>query len=104
MPKGMLLKSDAFAWLLFTLLAIFVSGWARARLGGNTNSLIPAYAFLCLLPSLVLSETAIFHYKQSTYYNRAGQFTVLWSDPSLKIWWPVADPIVSRRDAGVSAA
>ena len=53
---------------------------------------------------LVLSETAIFHYKQSTYYNRAGQFTVLWNDPSLKIWWPVADPIVSRRDAGVSAA
>jgi dTDP-4-dehydrorhamnose 3,5-epimerase len=53
---------------------------------------------------LVLSETAIFHYKQSTYYNRAGQFTVLWNDPDLEIWWPVADPIVSRRDAGVSAA
>ncbi len=53
---------------------------------------------------LVLSDTAIFHYKQSTYYNRAGQFTVLWNDPSLKIWWPVADPIVSRRDAGLSAA
>jgi dTDP-4-dehydrorhamnose 3,5-epimerase len=53
---------------------------------------------------LVLSETAIFHYKQSTYYNRAGQFTVLWNDPALKIWWPVADPIVSRRDAGLSAA
>jgi len=53
---------------------------------------------------LVLSESAIFHYKQSTYYNRAGQFTVLWNDPGLKIWWPVADPIVSRRDAGLSAA
>ena len=53
---------------------------------------------------LVLSETAIFHYKQSTYYNRAGQFTVLWNDPALKIWWPVAEPIVSRRDAGLSAA
>ncbi len=53
---------------------------------------------------LVLSDTAIYHYKQSTYYNRAGQFTVLWNDPSLKIWWPVADPIVSRRDAGLSAA
>ena len=34
---------------------------------------------------LVLSETAIFHYKQSTYYNRAGQFTVLWNDPGLGI-------------------
>ena len=53
---------------------------------------------------LVLSETAIFHYKQSTYYNRAGQFTVLWNDPSLGIWWPVTDPILSQRDAGVAAA
>ena len=53
---------------------------------------------------LVLSETAIFHYKQSTYYDRAGQFTVLWNDPGLKIWWPVSDPIVSRRDAGLAAA
>jgi dTDP-4-dehydrorhamnose 3,5-epimerase len=53
---------------------------------------------------LVLSETAIFHYKQSTYYNRAGQFTVLWNDPTLNIWWPVNDPILSRRDAGLAAA
>jgi dTDP-4-dehydrorhamnose 3,5-epimerase len=53
---------------------------------------------------LVLSDTAIFHYKQSTYYNRAGQFTVLWNDPALGIWWPVGDPILSRRDAGLAAA
>lgn len=49
---------------------------------------------------LVLSELAIFHYKQSTYYNRAGQFTLVWNDPKLNLWWPVKDPIVSRRDAG----
>ena len=55
---GLALKSNAFAWLLFALLAIFVSGWARARLGGNTNSLMPAYAFLCLVPSIVLTEAA----------------------------------------------
>jgi len=53
---------------------------------------------------LVLSDTAIFHYKQSTYYNRPGQFTVLWNDPALGIWWPVSDPILSRRDAGLAAA
>jgi dTDP-4-dehydrorhamnose 3,5-epimerase len=53
---------------------------------------------------LVLSDTAIFHYKQSTYYNRAGQFTLLWNDPDLGIWWPVNDPILSRRDAGLAAA
>ncbi len=50
---------------------------------------------------VVLSEQAIFHYKQSSYYNRAGQFTLIWNDPQLKIWWPIERPIVSRRDAGV---
>ncbi|MGE3538407.1 MAG: dTDP-4-dehydrorhamnose 3,5-epimerase family protein [Candidatus Tectimicrobiota bacterium] len=53
---------------------------------------------------LVLSEQAIFHYKQSTYYNRAGQFTCVWNDPSLNIWWPVKNPIVSRRDEGSDGA
>ena len=53
---------------------------------------------------LVLSEQAIFHYKQSTEYDREGQFTVRWNDPTLDIWWPVRDPIVSRRDQGVSHA
>ena len=47
---------------------------------------------------VVLSEVAIFHYKQSSYYNRAGQFTILWNDPKLKIWWPVKEPILSMRD------
>ncbi|MBI4619818.1 MAG: dTDP-4-dehydrorhamnose 3,5-epimerase family protein [Desulfobacterales bacterium] len=49
---------------------------------------------------LVLSEQAIFRYKQSTSYNRAGQFTVLWNDKKLNIWWPIKNPILSRRDEG----
>jgi dTDP-4-dehydrorhamnose 3,5-epimerase len=49
---------------------------------------------------LVLSEQAIFHYKQSTYYNRAGQFTLLWNDPEINILWPITNPIVSKRDEG----
>jgi len=49
---------------------------------------------------LVLNELAIFHYKQSTYYSRAGQFTLLWNDPKLNIQWPINNPIVSRRDEG----
>lgn len=53
---------------------------------------------------LVLSDQAIFHYKQSTYYNRAGQFTILWNDPRLNIWWPIKDPILSRRDEGIENA
>ncbi len=49
---------------------------------------------------LVLSEQAIFHYKQSSTYNRAGQFTILWDDPTLDIWWPIRTPILSQRDLG----
>lgn len=49
---------------------------------------------------LVLSEQAIFHYKQSTFYDRPGQFTILWNDPKLNICWPVKNPILSLRDGG----
>ncbi len=49
---------------------------------------------------LVLSGSAIFHYKQSTYYRRETQFTLIWDDPTLNIWWPIAQPILSRRDQG----
>lgn len=48
---------------------------------------------------LVLSEWAIFHYKQNTNYNRAGQFTIHWNDPSFDFWWPLKNPLlVSQRD------
>ena len=50
---------------------------------------------------VVLSDMAIFHYKQNSMYNRAGQFTLLWNDSSLGLWWPIANPIVSQRDGGV---
>ena len=47
---------------------------------------------------VVLSEQAIFHYKQSSYYNPKGQFTYKWNDPKFEIWWPISAPILSRRD------
>lgn len=47
---------------------------------------------------LILSDLAIFHYKQSTYYNPRGQFTYRWDDPKFNIWWPIKNPILSRRD------
>ena len=47
---------------------------------------------------VVLSETAIFHYKQTTLYDRASQFTLRYDDPAVGIWWPVKAPILSRRD------
>ena len=47
---------------------------------------------------LALSDFTVFHYKQSAYYHREKQFTLRWDDPKLAIWWPVKQPILSRRD------
>lgn len=47
---------------------------------------------------VVMSERAMFHYKQNTYYNPAGQFTIVWNDPEYGMWWPIKNPILSRRD------
>ncbi len=47
---------------------------------------------------LVLTDKAIFHYKQSTYYDPKGQFTYKWDDPKFNIWWPIKNPILSQRD------
>ncbi len=49
---------------------------------------------------LVLTDIAIFNYKQTTEYNREGQFTILWNDPEFNIWWPSKNPILSKRDEG----
>jgi dTDP-4-dehydrorhamnose 3,5-epimerase len=51
---------------------------------------------------VVLTEIAMFHYKQNTIYERSTQFTILWNDPDVKIWWPIRDPVVSPRDSGAS--
>ena len=48
---------------------------------------------------LVMSETAMFHYKQSTLYEGQGkQFTVKWDDPKVGAYFPINNPILSQRD------
>ena len=47
---------------------------------------------------LVLTDRAIFSYKQSSYYNPKGQFTILWNDPKLNLCWPINNPTLSKRD------
>lgn len=46
----------------------------------------------------VLSETAIFIYKCTNYYNKEAERTLLYNDPSLNIDWKVTSPIVSLKD------
>ena len=65
--------------------------------GENKNQLLvpPNYGHAYL----VMSDEAIFHYKQSCIYQgMEGQFTYRYDNPRFDIWWPVKDPIVSRRD------
>ena len=51
----------------------------------------------------VLSDKAIVHYKQSSYYQGAeSQFTYRWDEPKFNIWWPIKHPILSPRDDSVS--
>ena len=53
---------------------------------------------------LVLSETAEVLYKTTRPYDPGGERCIVWSDPALKIEWPVhllggAGPAVSGKDA-----
>ena len=49
---------------------------------------------------LVMTDIAIFHYKQNTNYDRNSQFTLKWNDPNLKIFWPIRENLIlSERDA-----
>ncbi len=47
---------------------------------------------------VALTKTSIFQYKQSSYYNPYGQFTIIWNDPEYNIWWPTIYPTLSQRD------
>lgn len=49
---------------------------------------------------LVMSDFAIFHYKQSQIYQgMKKQFTVKYNDPRFNVWWPIKDGLLlSERD------
>lgn len=47
----------------------------------------------------VLSDFAEIEYLTTGTYNGLCEDGVLWNDPALDIPWPVADPILSPRDA-----
>jgi dTDP-4-dehydrorhamnose 3,5-epimerase len=62
----------------------------------RTQVLVPAG---CANGHLVMSDRCIFSYKQSQYYSgMENQFTVRWNDPTLKLYWPIDNPIISQRD------
>jgi dTDP-4-dehydrorhamnose 3,5-epimerase len=53
---------------------------------------------------VVMSDEAIFHYQQSCTYRGMGeQFTVRYNDGRFNMWWPIKNPILSKRDESGTA-
>lgn len=50
----------------------------------------------------VTSDTALFSYKCTDFYNPSGEQSLLWNDPDIGIPWPVDAPQLSGKDeAGI---
>jgi dTDP-4-dehydrorhamnose 3,5-epimerase len=46
----------------------------------------------------VLSETALFGYKCTGFYNPKTEHSLRWDDPDIAIEWPIGEPILSAKD------
>jgi len=46
-----------------------------------------------------LEDQTVVAYKCTAYYDRASDSAILWNDPALAIDWPLADAVVSQKDA-----
>ena len=47
----------------------------------------------------VLSDEVDVEYKCTDFYEPKDEITVLWNDPAIGIAWPVASPVLSKKDA-----
>jgi dTDP-4-dehydrorhamnose 3,5-epimerase len=47
----------------------------------------------------VMSESAIFSYKCTDFYNPNTERGIIWNDPDLNINWPIEEPVLSPKDA-----
>ncbi|MEY4194989.1 MAG: hypothetical protein RLZZ226_1357 [Pseudomonadota bacterium] len=46
----------------------------------------------------VVSETALFSYKCTDFYNPAHEYSLAWNDPDIGIHWPISEPSLSGKD------
>lgn len=46
----------------------------------------------------VLSASALFHYKCTSFYSPKDELSVRWDDPDIGIRWPLSQPILSAKD------
>jgi dTDP-4-dehydrorhamnose 3,5-epimerase len=50
-----------------------------------------------------LSDFAGVQYMCTGVYNAAGESGIVWNDPEIGIKWPVAKPLLSKKDAGAQS-
>ena len=72
--------------------------WTGARLSADSGRqlYIPrgfAHGFC------VLSQTARVAYKCDALYDPGSELSVMWNDPDIGIEWPLAAPVLSKKDA-----
>jgi dTDP-4-dehydrorhamnose 3,5-epimerase len=71
--------------------------WAGETLSGDNKRQL--YVPPGLLHGFVVtSETALFAYKCTDFYNAAAELTVIWNDPDIGIAWPLLDPQLAAKD------
>lgn len=76
--------------------------WAGRRLSeeGHRQLWVPegfAHGFVAL------SEMADFCYKCTEFHAPGAERVLRWDDPSVGVDWPVADPVLSERDASADS-
>jgi len=72
--------------------------WCAVRLSaeeGNQLYVPPDFAH----GFVVLGDAAGVVYKCTEHYDPACEHTLLWSDPDVGVEWPIAQPVVSSKDA-----
>ena len=47
---------------------------------------------------LVLSDYAEFEYKCTDFYDPSDEGSIIWSDKTLNISWPITSPVLSEKD------
>jgi dTDP-4-dehydrorhamnose 3,5-epimerase len=53
----------------------------------------------CVNAHLVTSDECLFHYKLTkSYVSIEKQIHIKWNDPEYNVFWPIKDPILSKRD------
>lgn len=72
--------------------------WAGERLSeSNAHQLFVPAGFAHGFA--VVSDVAEVEYKCSAFYDAADEIAIRFDDPAIGVAWPVAEPILSRRDA-----